>query len=261
MKEMISDQTRSVFGRSLLVVAHPGHELRIHGWMERTSPVVIVITDGSGSAGTSRLECTKEILNQTDSTAGPLFGAYRDRELYAALLKQDHDPFLHIVNSVASCILENEIETIVADAADAYNPMHDICRLIVNCAVAQVKEKMRKSYSFPLVGSPRMKENNQGEIMLDLNEKEFYRKQEAAKKYAPLDKDIAAALKSYSWDNFRHEYLYMDCKFSPPRSKPYYEIYGEAQVASGRYESVLRYEQHVRPLAEVLKKAVISCEF
>ena len=39
-----------------LVIAHPGHELRIHHWLERARPVTFVLTDGSGHTDHSRIE-------------------------------------------------------------------------------------------------------------------------------------------------------------------------------------------------------------
>jgi hypothetical protein len=45
-----------------LVVAHPGHELRVHHWLELTRPFVIVLTDGSGHSGQSRLASTTRVL-------------------------------------------------------------------------------------------------------------------------------------------------------------------------------------------------------
>ncbi|HEX8245140.1 MAG TPA: hypothetical protein VF541_16635, partial [Longimicrobium sp.] len=49
-------------GTPALVVAHPGHELRVYGWMERARPLVFVLTDGSGSGSEGRLESTTGVL-------------------------------------------------------------------------------------------------------------------------------------------------------------------------------------------------------
>jgi hypothetical protein len=35
---------------------------------------------------------------------------------------------------------------------------------------------------------------------------------------------------------------------------PFYETYGEKQVAAGHYAKVLRYREHVRPIEEALRK-------
>jgi hypothetical protein len=50
------------FGESALIIAHPGHEIRVHGWLERAKPVVYVLTDGSGRSGQSRLASTARLL-------------------------------------------------------------------------------------------------------------------------------------------------------------------------------------------------------
>src|SRR4051794_29308473 len=59
------DPLRLPRGRAALVVAHPGHELRVHGWIEAVRPLVHVLTDGSGSSGRSRLESTRRVLGPT----------------------------------------------------------------------------------------------------------------------------------------------------------------------------------------------------
>ncbi|TIU68722.1 MAG: hypothetical protein E5W25_11970, partial [Mesorhizobium sp.] len=48
--------------KAALVVAHPGHELRVHHWMETAKPLVLVLTDGSGHLGVGRLDRTAEVL-------------------------------------------------------------------------------------------------------------------------------------------------------------------------------------------------------
>lgn len=41
--------------RAGLMIAHPGHELLVHGWLEVAHPRVFVLTDGSGRCAQSRL--------------------------------------------------------------------------------------------------------------------------------------------------------------------------------------------------------------
>jgi hypothetical protein len=36
--------------------------------------------------------------------------------------------------------------------------------------------------------------------------------------------------------------------------KPYYETWGEQRVAQGKYESVIRYEEHVRPIMDAMRE-------
>ncbi len=88
------NQSIDVFpGRAALVVAHPGHELRVHHWMERARPVVFVLTDGSGSAHSSRLASTTAVLEQAGARPGSIYGRLSDRDLYRALLDHGSQPF------------------------------------------------------------------------------------------------------------------------------------------------------------------------
>lgn len=64
-----------------LIVAHPGHELRLYRWLEIARPLVFVMTDGSGS-GRSRIASTIEILDSIGCAAGSVMGAFTDREIY-----------------------------------------------------------------------------------------------------------------------------------------------------------------------------------
>jgi len=66
--------------RAALVIAHPGHELLVHGWLELMRPLVFVLTDGSGRTNQSRLESTTEIVNHTGVKLGCIYGRLSDRE-------------------------------------------------------------------------------------------------------------------------------------------------------------------------------------
>jgi hypothetical protein len=72
--------------RAALVVAHPGHELRVYGWTARERPLVCVLTDGSGYAAGSRLGGTTALLTALGAAPGPIYGRFTDRELYDLLL-------------------------------------------------------------------------------------------------------------------------------------------------------------------------------
>ncbi len=76
-------------GPAALIVGHPGHELRVHGWLEVARPLVFVLTDGSGRTGNSRVSSTKSIVNQAGATPGRLFGAITDEAAYEAILNHD----------------------------------------------------------------------------------------------------------------------------------------------------------------------------
>ena len=82
-------------------------------------------------------------------------------------------------------------------------------------------------------------------------------KMAAATGYAELAAEVLAALGKTSNDAFRVECLRavdtvaLDCSCD---QLPYYEHYGEKQVAAGYYHQVLRYHEHIAPLAEALRR-------
>src|ERR1044072_9118428 len=84
--------------RAALIVAHPGHELRVHGWLEEARPRVRVLTDGSGRTRGSRLDSTTGILEAAGAAPGPVYGEMSDAELYAAVLDYDHPRFTRVVD-------------------------------------------------------------------------------------------------------------------------------------------------------------------
>src|SRR5687767_10891755 len=124
--------------RAALIVAHPGHELRVHGWLEETLPPVCVLTDGSGRTQRSRLDSTTRVLEAAGTAPGPVYGAMSDVELYNAVLDHDHSPFTRVVDEIARMLLSEQVDLVVGDAQEGYNPAHDVCRLVVDAAVRLV---------------------------------------------------------------------------------------------------------------------------
>src|SRR4051812_34235808 len=128
-------------GRTALVVAHPGHELRVHGWIEAARPLMHVLTDGSGSSGRSRLESTRRVLGPTGAEPASIFGRLSDVGLYEAIIDADHGLFVRLAEELAEALDAAEVEVVVGDAAEGYNPGHDACRLVIDAAVALVNRR------------------------------------------------------------------------------------------------------------------------
>ena len=89
-------------------------------------------------------------------------------------------------------------------------------------------------------------------IRLDLDEAALARKLWAAESYEELREEVTSAVRVSGTDAFRHECLRAHLPLVVWTRRPYYEEYGERQVAAGRYEEVIRYETHLRPLQNAL---------
>lgn len=243
-----------------LIVAHPGHELRIYGWLERTRPLVYVLTDGSGHGAEARIESTKRVLCRTHASAGSLFGRFSDRALYAAMLGRRFDVFLGLADELAAALVASGVEYVVGDAVEGYNPSHDVCRLIVDSAVRLAGTHHAQgllNFDFLLTGPPNTcpEELRARAIWIRLDDDALERKLEAAHSYPELAGEVEAALAQYGREPFRVECL-RPVRVSPPDDRPaglpFYERHGEKRVAEGVYAEVLRYRDHVLPLIDAL---------
>jgi hypothetical protein len=246
-------------GRTALVVAHPGHELRVHGWLERAMPVVFVLTDGSGGTRDSRLASTARVLAEAGASAGSIFGRLSDRRLYECVKAGDHAAFTRMADELAAAFVALDIEVVVADAREGYNSGHDICRAVVDAAVVMARAvtgRALASLDFLLVGSPAACDA-EGAVRVTLDDAALARKIAAARGYPEMASEVEAALNRFGADAFRVECLRPVAArpwVTPEDAPPYYERYGEQQVASGIYADVIRARTHVDPLVAALHR-------
>src|SRR3954452_4220641 len=92
-----------------LIIGPPGHELRVHHWIERTRPLVFVLTDGSGHTGVSRLASTTAVLERAGATPGSVYGRLSDREVYRAILGGDVGLFAGLADELAAALDQAEV--------------------------------------------------------------------------------------------------------------------------------------------------------
>lgn len=250
-------------GRSTVLISHPGHELRIYGWLGIAQPKVYVLTDGSGRSNISRLGSTTKILNELGCTQGSIYGRFTDAAFYSAMLNHDSDLFIQIVKELSEDFFKYPPELVLGDAAEGYNPSHDVCRMILNtCASIVNREKAGcvKNFEFLLAGKPnscpdRLRDQA---VWVKLDAQTVKRKLKAAHGYPELinEADIVKSrtdrtffsvecLRPAKDQNESREFL---------KNPPYYETYGEKRVAVGYYKEVIRYRDHVPPILQTLQK-------
>lgn len=195
--------------RAALVVAHPSHELRVHGWLQQTQPYVCILTDGSGRSGDVRLQETSHVLDRAGATQGSIYGRLTDLEVYAAILNHDVDLFAGIARELARIFAAEKIEYVVGDAAEGYNVAHDICRIMIGIAVElvqQVHGQKIKNFDFNVVGAPdECPEHLRDQaIWWNLDDDAFAHKLKAALDYTPkLAADVEAALSGSPFQGIR----------------------------------------------------------
>src|SRR5262245_13675890 len=246
-------------GPALLVVGHPGHELMVHGWLEAARPLVMVLTDGSGHTGVSRLPSTAALLDRAGATPGSIFGRLTDVELYRALLERRTNLFAGLVDELADVMCRYQIGVVAGDDAEGFNPTHDVCRLIIDAAVgvAHTRRRFVVNTAFALMDAPRRSTRDNGEApsILTLTDAALDRKLRAALGYPEMAAEVAAARARLGDDAFRIEvfrHVRAGEVWAPGDVPPDYERYGHKRVEEGVYSEVICYEQHMRPLADLL---------
>jgi hypothetical protein len=258
--------------RSLLVISHPGHELRLYGWIDRVQPLVCILTDGSGGESAPRLDKTSHVLHALRAEIGPIYGELSDRRIYEEIRHHRFELFDTLCERLARLIIARDIDIVVSDAMEGYNPTHDLCEVLAQAAVAIAngkKNRPTRHYTFPLMGDPRQPPADGYGVQaasrttichtIELTPSQFKCKLETIRTYADnaggkLREEVEDAFRTYSEHAFAREYLFATLEsrqaLEPDfgQAKPFYEIYGEKQVAAGRYPRVIRFREHILPL-------------
>jgi len=244
-----------------LVVAHPGHELRVYGWLALRKPDVYILTDGSGHTGISRLESSGQLVDDARAARGSIFGRLTDREAYAAILRGDSDLFTGLASELADGLVSRGITSVAGDAVEGYNPAHDICRLLIDAAVsiARARGAVIENFEFAVVG--RWPADPQMTVTLD--DDAFEAKMRAVRAYERMRQEVDTLVERDGLDAFRSERFRLrppGSSLAPADEKPFYETHGERQVKAGIYRDVVRYREHISRINdEVLAASGLVC--
>lgn len=246
------------------MIGHPGHELRVYGWTAHAHPTVCILTDGSGDTESPRIEESLSLLRRCGAQIGPICGEFTDRQVYEHILKKNSVVFEGVCDRLAKLMVERAIDEVVSDAIEGYNPTHDLCEVLARNAAAIAASRSGRPvqhYTVRLTGDPQTYVGcNQPEYKrIELSTLQWREKLETARAYAvhagsTLQREVEDAIGAYGEEAFAQEYLFQAAKPNngPERrfehEQPYYESYGEEQVAAGRYHFVIRFREHILPL-------------
>jgi len=222
----------------------------------------MVLTDGSGRTGTPRIDSTKNYLATLGLECGPLFGRFTDQVIYAKILQQDFDFFHALSEEICQTLISQNIDQVVADSAEGYNSVHDVCRLIVDTAV-EMSGRQIVNCEYPVIGSLKGGDAvNKNYRVSILREGALARKIASASAHFPelleqIKQDFPAlADRSHAKTDspLGREYL-RERSYESEYSfagMPYYEKWGNEQVANGNYKQTIRYLDHMLPIAKSL---------
>lgn len=244
-----------VVGRPLLVHGHPGHELRLFGWMEQQRPTVFLMTDGSGG-GAIRTSHSREAVERAGARPGAAFGLAPDSDWYAAILNADLTLFDSMVDTIVETAIAEGTTLIVSDAVDGYNPMHDLCEAVAAAAVNTLRSQGRPvTHLVARAVAGGDPSDIAAEVRLDHEAQS--RKQAAIDAHAPLAEEVRRLMEeeptALAIERLRSPAFAGNADWSPG-----WERIGAARVAASKYSQRIEYARHVRPLALALLGAPLG---
>ncbi|MDF1751661.1 MAG: hypothetical protein P1U89_02680 [Verrucomicrobiales bacterium] len=247
----------------LLVIAHPGHELRIWHWVTLNQPRTFILTDGSGASGQSRLAESEKLLQNAGCQKGDWFGIFTDLDIYNILLQHEAERIVIAVKQLQEAIIKASPAIVVGDMCEGYNPSHDLCRAMIGAATDLATRDQcppSQNLAFPLTGNPESAWEGRliPEMTIKLDEAALNDKLSAARGYRPLQHELEAALAKVGKEAFATEAFYhsqVERGYDAiPEDPPFYERYGSEQVALGKYSELISYQDHFLPLIKSMRQ-------
>ncbi|NUS22541.1 MAG: hypothetical protein HOQ25_22590 [Mesorhizobium sp.] len=234
--------------QNVLILAHPGHELRIHHWLEISKPRVYLLTDGSGGRQSPRTEYSRHIVEAAGGTPGSVFGDIPDAAWYSALLADDQTFFLDVFARISADIDRTDEVQIVSDAVDGYNPVHDLA-FVFGSALNRLLQKTRKGHQqLCSAAVPNVPGTVRVEIELDRTARA--RKKAAIEDYTPLADEARLILARDPDCLSRERLITQDPDWTV--QTPEWERIGRDRVSKGLYAHCITYENNVRPIVRLL---------
>lgn len=249
-------------GRGAVIVSHAQHLFKVLGWIEQMDAQITILTDGSGAGpwGPVHTAALGGVLTALGARPGEIFGLLPDIAVYDALLRGDAGFFTAIVDRIAAALLRDDVDLVVGDALEGYNPAHDLCRAMIDAAVTLAERRSDRailSYEFFLAEwlDAARKTPRPDDLELVLDAKALDRKLTTALQFEGWRPELLEVIGKLGEAYFAREYLRPVQAFAPPLhgDKPEYESFGEARVAAGGYAQVIRYHRHVRPMLEAIR--------
>lgn len=276
-------------GKGALLIAHPGDELKLFGFINQAKPYLFILTDGSGRTRPATLNDTWRILNSIFPESGDIFYmmTQQDKEkhgyinnylLYQEILNKQESFFAVYINQIVYNLSEKNIDYLVVNSREEYNPINELCRIMAEIAVKLVERGKGKKimlYEFPVI-KPYNEGINDGCIRINLDEELMKKKLYWISRYdssvlddlklnVRIDKNAILNLKEMPGgleevenillqvapDFLKNEYLFPYI-YKESSEKPFYEIYAERLVNSGIYMEAITYKSHILPIKKRL---------
>jgi len=165
---------------------------------------------------------------------------------------------------LAAAIIRHRVSVVAGDDVEGFNPTHDVCRLVVDAAVRLARMASPSAIAnlaFVLMESPGPSNHTGGPTStLVLDDAALARKLTEALRYPEVASEVTNARSRWGDDAFRIEafrHVTDGEIWTPGDERPFYERYGATRVEAGAYAEVIRYDQHIRPVADALSSRIL----
>jgi len=149
-------------GNYALCIAHPGHEMRLHGFLEEVKPWIFILADegkpshmdrmqhylGFIFKNTGILEKKRDAFYVIERKHKDLKDAQaqyvKDEEIQNELIQGNSTFFHFYVIKMANALVKDKIDHVVVDASEDMDSVHEINRIMTEIAIKLVKKKTGK---------------------------------------------------------------------------------------------------------------------
>jgi len=247
--------------RTALIIAHPGHELRVWRWLELVRPLVLAVTNGAGRCGKSRIATTARLVQNCGARMSSSSGAISDRQFYQAVLAKSLGFFRQLVRNMATELVHQRIECVVGDSAEGQIMAHDLIREVRRAAVQQAQAMTGRpiqEFEFSLESEPSAHPRQVARDLrkVQLSDFDLARKLTTALGYLEIRPFVLASIGQFGERAFAVECLFPCIPESliavDHSGKRAYEVHGQKLEKSGEYPQAIGFREHVLPIIESL---------
>lgn len=251
--------------RPLLLIAHPGHELLVFGWLRQARPHIVVLTDKESAATRSSMDLTAQVAAEAGARLVPS-EPFSESDLFEMLLRKDARPLSAFVDVLVDLMRKEDIDHIVTDAPEGYHAVHDLTSVLARAAIERHAARSGQAQvgqsEYHVVGDPRPAATREEIVCLRVDDATYNRKMEWLKSYAAelgptVNAEVLCLLDIYGEDAYRHEVLGRS-GVEPPRlfdGIRHYEKVGERLKSEQVIDQVLRHAEHMAAIEGELRAA------
>jgi hypothetical protein len=248
-----------------VVFSHPNHEIALFGWLRRTRPPIVYLTDGGGE---ERVEQTRRGLAGIGCLDRATFLGHRETALYGALLDRDLPFWRRLAEQVRAALVPHAPRQVFCDAVELYNPVHDMSLPVTKAAVRACGSPAPATFEVPLAWQPKGRPDEvvlqrvppsrrARAVSIRLDEAELDAKVAARDRvYGLLREGMGSPFRDASREQLSvEEVVATDDAWTPPDGDDVgmrYERRGRLLKDRGEHDRVITYADHWLPLADAL---------